>query len=85
MTSPFVRYAAQQSRFLQHGDARRGCDRSAVVTTAILQIVRRVLTAWLRREHAGMAGVRVEIAALLRDEFNDVARTTLNEIRLEDE
>ena len=31
-----------------------------------------------------MAGVRDAIASLLRDEFDDVARTTLNEIRRDD-
>jgi hypothetical protein len=32
-----------------------------------------------------MAGARAEIEALLRDEFNDVALATLNEIRLDDD
>jgi hypothetical protein len=59
-------------------------DRAAVVTTKVLQIGRRVLTAWLHRERADMAGARAEIAALLRDEFHDVALTTMNEIRRED-
>jgi len=51
----------------------------------ILQIVRGVLTAWLHGERADMAGARAEIEALLRDEFGDAARSTLNEIRLDDE
>ena len=49
------------------------------------QIVRGVLTAWLHGEHADMAGARAAIESLLRDEFDDTARTTLNEIRLDDE
>ncbi len=32
-----------------------------------------------------MAGARDAIESLLRDEFDDHARTTLNEIRLDDE
>ena len=32
-----------------------------------------------------MAGARAAIESLLRDEFNDDARTTLNEIRPDDE
>ena len=67
-----------------HG-ARFAQDRAAVVTTAILQIVRGVLIAWLHGERADMAGVRDAIESLLRDEFGDTARTTLNEIRLDDE
>lgn len=67
-----------------HG-ARFAQDRAAVVTTAILQIVRGVLAAWLHGEHADMAGARTAIEALLRDEFGDTASTTLNEIRLDDE
>jgi hypothetical protein len=50
-----------------HG-ARFAQDRAAVVTRAILQIVRGALVAWLRGERADMAG----------------ARATLNEIRRED-
>jgi hypothetical protein len=51
-------------------------DRASVVTTAILHIVR-------------MFGTGVEaasqITAKLRDEFQDIQRQTLNEIRPEDE
>ena len=65
--------------------ARFAKDRAAVVAPAILQIVRGVLTAWLHGERADMAGARAEIEALLRDEFGDTARTTLNEIRLDDD
>jgi hypothetical protein len=64
VTSPFVRYAAQQSRFLQHGDARRGCDRSAVVTTAILQIVATAPAHQLRQQ----------TEQYLRAEFADLER-----------
>jgi hypothetical protein len=59
-------------------------DRAAVTATAILQIIRRALVAWLDRDHADFAAVRAEIETVLRDEFADVARTTLTEIRHED-
>src|SRR4051794_32355745 len=45
-------------------DARFGRDRAAVVTTAISQIFRGVLSAWLHREHADVAGTRDEIESL---------------------
>lgn len=61
-------------------------DRAAVVATAILQIVRRELFAWVDRDtDADLTATRTEIETLLRNEFHDVARTTLNEIRREDE
>ena len=65
--------------------ARFAKDRAAVVTRAILQIVRGALIAWVHRERADMEGAGAEIEALLRDEFGDTARTTLNEIRLDDD
>ena len=65
--------------------ARFAKDRAAVVTTAILQIVRDELTAWAHREPANIAGVHEAIESFLRDEFDAHARATLNEIRLNDE
>ena len=59
-------------------------DRAAVTTTAILQIVRKALLAWLDGGQRNMAGTRAEIQTLLRDEFADVARETRNQIRRED-
>ena len=58
-------------------------DRAAVVTTAILQTIRKSLLAWLAggRPEANM---HTQIQSLLRDEFVDVARETLNQIRRED-
>jgi hypothetical protein len=50
------------------------CDRAAVVTTALLQILRTAPPDQQRRA----------IEECLRDEFADVARTALNEIRPED-
>ena len=44
-------------------------DRATVVATAILQIVRGALIAWLHGEHADMAGTRAAIEAYLRDEL----------------
>jgi hypothetical protein len=66
-------------------DARFAKDRAAVVARAILQIVRGALIAWVHRERADMEGAGAEIEALLRDEFNDVALATRNEIRLDDD
>jgi hypothetical protein len=48
-------------------------DRASVVAAAILHVVRTGGTG---------AEARVEIVAILRDEFSDVARTTLNEIQI---
>ena len=50
-------------------------DRAAVVTTAILQIVRRALLARIDGDDADLTATRGEIETLLRDEFSGVART----------
>jgi hypothetical protein len=60
-------------------------DRAAVVTTAIVQIVRGAMLAWLDGKTTKVVGARAAIEALLRDEFADIARTTFNEIRPPDE
>jgi hypothetical protein len=59
-------------------------DRAAVVTTAVLQIIRKALLAWLDGGQRNVANTRAEIQILLCDEFSDVARETRNEIRRED-
>lgn len=59
-------------------------DRAAVTTTAILQIVRVVLHAWLDHGRAPVVA-RAAIEDLLRDEFADVANTAVSEIRPNDE
>ena len=64
--------------------ARFAKDRAAVVSRKIEQIIRDALIAWVHRERADVTGAQDAIESLLRDEFNDVARTTLNEIRRED-
>jgi hypothetical protein len=51
-------------------------DRPSIVTNTIIHIV---------RMRGIDADVRREITAILRDEFDDVARTTLTEIRLRPE
>src|SRR6516164_8531731 len=59
-------------------DSRSGArmnDRAAVVTTAIMQMI----------ATAPKHELRQAIEAYLRDEFADLARTALNEIRHEDE
>ena len=43
------------------------------------------MCALLRGEPVGAGVLHAEIAATLRDEFADTARTTLNEIRPQDE
>jgi hypothetical protein len=60
-------------------------DRAAIVATAVLQVTRLALLAWLDHGDASLlATARSEIETLLRCEFSDVPRTTLNEIRRED-
>jgi hypothetical protein len=61
-----------------------GQDRAAAVTTAVLAIIRHALIDWLDRGNADFASARGAVEQLLRDEFSDIARTTLNEIRRED-
>ena len=58
-------------------------DRAAVVATAIMQIVEAALRAVLHDGDDNDEGctLRAAIEALLRDEFADIARTTLSEIR----
>ena len=51
-------------------------DRAAVVTAAAIQILERALLAG-----ADTATARGELEALLRDEFADVARQAVSEIR----
>ena len=63
----------------------RAHERAAVVATAVLQIFEAWLRAMLRSEPSEAGALRSEIAAKLRDEFDDVMRTTLNEIRPPDE
>ena len=64
--------------------ARFAKDRAAVVSRKIEQMVHDALIDWVRGKRADIAGVHDAIELLLRDEFNDVALTTLNEIRRED-
>ena len=60
-------------------------DRAAVVATAVLQIIRETLLAWLRGDDVNLGAARAQIEVILRDEFHDVARATTNEIRREDD
>jgi hypothetical protein len=59
-------------------------NRAAIVTTAILQTVRKGLLSWLDGDRPDTASIRIKIQTLLRDAFTDVARDTLNQIRRED-
>jgi hypothetical protein len=60
------------------------CDRASRVATAILQVVREALRTWLYRGHTDPAAMRGEIEAILRDEFEDVARQAANDTRITD-
>jgi hypothetical protein len=60
-------------------------DRAATVATAIWQITQQAVLAWFERGGTALADVRGEITEILRNEFADIARTTLTEIRREDE
>lgn len=57
-----------------------GRDRAVVVTTAILQVVRETLIAWLRHDHADTAAMRADIEEILRDEFADAERHAVSDI-----
>jgi hypothetical protein len=70
---------------IQNVQRARHADRAAVVTTAILQIIRRELRAWVDREGADLAGVRAAIETGLREEVADIQQQTLTEIRPNDE
>ena len=55
-------------------------DRAATVATAIWQITQQAVLAWFERGGTALADVRGEITEILRNEFADIARTTLTEI-----
>ena len=57
-------------------------DRASVVATVALHIVARYVPEIFADR---IVPLHAELAACLRDEFADVARQTLNEIRLSDE
>ena len=59
-------------------------DRSAAVTTAVIQVLRVALLAWFDRDDADIAAVRSEIEMLLRNEFEEIARQARDEITLAD-
>ena len=90
MTTDRARYRPRRSDNVLEFPAPAGapalaCDRAAVVTTAVLATICNALRDWIDRgAAAGLADVRAEIEALLREEFADVAHTTIHEIRRED-
>ena len=59
-------------------------DRAAVVTVGIIQILAAALRRWNAGDLAALASVRAEIAAMLRDEFSDVARQTMTDTWIDD-
>jgi hypothetical protein len=77
MTGPGLRKFLLAVQGEQHA---RHADRAAVVTTAILQIIH---SAWLDRD--GAASIRGAIETMLREEFADIQRQSIHEIRREDE
>ena len=63
------------------GLARRAQDRAHVVATQVLQVIRAALRDWPHDHDMIIATARAEIIEVLRDEFGDITRTTVNEIR----
>jgi hypothetical protein len=59
-------------------------DRAAAVTTAVIQVLRVTLLAWFDCDDADIAATRSEIEMLLRNEFEEIARQTRDEITLAD-
>jgi hypothetical protein len=60
-------------------------DRAGATTAEILGIFRRAVLSWLNNgDAADLAVARAAIEATLRDEFADIEREILNEIRRED-
>lgn len=57
-------------------------DRASVIATVALHIVARYVPEIFADS---IVPLHTELAACLRDEFADIARQTLNEIRLSDE
>jgi hypothetical protein len=59
-------------------------DRAAVVTTAVIQVLREAQPAWFDGQDVDIAAVRSEIERILRNEFEEIARQTRDEIALSD-
>jgi hypothetical protein len=62
-------------------ECRAATDRAHVVATQVWQIFSTALSDFLRGYPPSRDEVHAEIAAVLRDEFNDVQQATINEIR----
>jgi hypothetical protein len=60
---------------------RHAQDRAHVVATQVWQIFSAALSDFLHGHRPSRDEVHAEIAAVLRDEFNDVQQATINEIR----
>ena len=56
-------------------------DRAHVVATQVWHILSTALSDFLHGHPLSRDEVHAEIAAVLRDEFNDVQQATINEIR----
>jgi hypothetical protein len=59
-------------------------DRAAVVTPTLLRIFAAAFRRWHAGDQGALTDMRAEIESTLRDEFHDVARQTLNDIRIDD-
>jgi hypothetical protein len=62
-------------------NVRHAQDRAHVVATQVWQIFSTALSDLLHGHPVSRDEVHAEIAAVLRDEFNDVQEATINEIR----
>ena len=58
-------------------------DRAAAATTTVLAIISDALLAWLHRKPVTLEDARAHVESFLRDEFSDVAKQTMNEIRVD--
>ena len=64
-----------------NASVRHAQDRAHVVATQVWQIFSTALSDFLHGHPPSRDEVHAEIAALLRDEFNDVQQATITEIR----
>ena len=59
-------------------------DRAPVVVTAIFQVLATTVPAWPNGDPESVAAAHAEAVAILREEFHEIQRQTLTEIRLTD-
>ena len=59
-------------------------DRAEVIVTTIFQMVRDAVRAHLAGDAESIENLRTQIRTILRDELDDVARTTRDDVRVDD-